>query len=165
MMLETFNTTAAEQLHDPLRACCDAESWINAVIAGRPYADIDELGAASDAATAEMTDAALGSALAGHPRIGERALHHGWAAQEQAGVASASDTVQAQLAACNAAYEQRFGHVYLVCATGRSAEELLSICQSRLGNDPVTERGVVLTELAKINRIRLAKLLSPEATS
>jgi 2-oxo-4-hydroxy-4-carboxy-5-ureidoimidazoline decarboxylase len=70
--------------------------------------------------------------------------------------------VRARLAQCNAAYEQRFGHVYLVCATGRTAEELLAVCEDRLGNDAETERGVVLGELAKINRIRLDKLLGAE---
>ena len=81
-----------------------------------------------------------------------------------AGVAGAGDDLKRQLAAANAAYEQRFGHVYLVCATGRSAAELLAVCQARLGNDPAAERGVVLGELAKISRLRLAKLLDQEAS-
>ena len=67
--------------------------------------------------------------------------------------------MRAQLAAADAEYEQRFGHVYLVCATGKSADELLAICRARLGHDPEVERGVVLGELAQINRLRLAKLL------
>jgi 2-oxo-4-hydroxy-4-carboxy-5-ureidoimidazoline decarboxylase len=71
--------------------------------------------------------------------------------------------LRGQLAAANAAYEQRFRHVYLVCATGRSAAELLAICRSRLGNDPATERRVVLGELAKINQLRLRKLLARES--
>lgn len=74
-------------------------------------------------------------------------------------MARASDDVRAQLAAANAEYERRFGQVYLVCASGRSADDLLAICRSRLGNDPTSERGVVLDELAKINRLRLTKLL------
>ena len=75
-------------------------------------------------------------------------------------MAAAGADVRAELAAANAAYERRFGQVYLVCATGKSAEELLEICRSRLGNDPAAERRVVLAELAKISRIRLAKLLA-----
>jgi 2-oxo-4-hydroxy-4-carboxy-5-ureidoimidazoline decarboxylase len=67
-----------------------------------------------------------------------------------------------RLAQCNAAYEERFGHVYLVCATGRSADELLALCERRLANDADSERAVVLGELAKINRIRLDKLLGAE---
>jgi len=72
--------------------------------------------------------------------------------------------LRGQLAAANAAYEQRFRHVYLVCATGRSAAELLAVCRSRLGNDLATERQVVLGELAKINQLRLRKLLAPESS-
>src|SRR6185437_1616997 len=111
-------------LRADLAACCAAGSWVTALVAGRPFADPDELFAASDAAIAELTDAGLAEA--------------------------------------NAAYEQRFGQVYLVCATGKSAEELLAICRSRLGNDPATERSVVLAELAKISRLRLGKLLTGE---
>lgn len=96
--------------------------------------------------------------MAGHPRIGERA-HSAWSRQEQSGVARASDDVRAKLAAANAEYERRFGQVYLVCASGRSADDLLVICRSRLGNDLTSERGVVLDELAKINRLRLGELL------
>ena len=148
-------------LRGELATCCAARSWITALVAGRPFADEEELFAASDAAIGELTDAGLAEALAGHPRIGER-TGGAWSRQEQAGVASAGAVVQAELAAANAAYEQRFGHVYLVCATGRSAEELLAVCRTRLGNDPATERAVVLAELAKISRLRLAKLLASE---
>src|SRR6185437_15015035 len=148
-------------LRADLAACCAAGSWVTALVAGRPFADPDELFAASDAAIAELTDAGLAEALAAHPRIGERATET-WSSHEQAGMASASTGLRAALAEANAAYEQRFGQVYLVCATGKSAEELLAICRSRLGNDPATERSVVLAELAKISRLRLGKLLTGE---
>lgn len=141
-----------------LRQCCAADAWVARLLAGRPYASADELGAASDAATADLDDAGLAQALAGHPRIGARA-HGGWSKQEQSGLADADVAVRTQLAEANRRYEQRFGQVYLVCATGRSAEELLELCRRRLHNDPDTERGVVLGELAKINRLRLHKLL------
>ncbi|HKC28426.1 MAG TPA: 2-oxo-4-hydroxy-4-carboxy-5-ureidoimidazoline decarboxylase [Jatrophihabitans sp.] len=160
-MLDAFNSAAADELRTSLRACCAADAWIEAIIAGRPYADEARLAAVSDAATAALDDTGLGEALAGHPRIGDRG--HGWSRQEQSGMAGASADVQTELAAANADYERRFGHVYLVCATGRSATELLAICRARLGNDPDDERAVVLGELAKINRLRLEKLLHPEA--
>ena len=140
-----------------LRACCAADAWIEAILAGRPYASAAELAETSDAATAALDDHGLGQALGGHPRIGERAAE-AWSRQEQAGVADAGAEVRAALAAANAEYERRFGHVYLVCATGRSAAELLAICQARLDNSPAVERAVVLGELAKINRLRLTKL-------
>lgn len=165
-MLISFNTAPDdERLRASLRACCAADSWVSRVVAGRPYASTEALAQASDTATADLDDAGLAQALAGHPRIGARmpgGHAAAWSRQEQSGVAGAADDVRAALAAANAAYEQRFGHVYLACATGRSAEELLAICRTRLDNDPATERGVVLAELAKINRLRLTKLLHSE---
>lgn len=150
-----------ERLQDALRACCTASSWVRRMVTGRPYSDAAALHAASDVATADLDAAGLAEALAGHPRIGERGTHQpAWSSQEQAGVAGADDEVRAQLAAANAAYERRFNQVYLVCATGLGATELLDVCRARLANDATTERTVVLAELAKINRLRLAKLLS-----
>jgi 2-oxo-4-hydroxy-4-carboxy-5-ureidoimidazoline decarboxylase len=163
--LDWLNAAPDADLRAALSACCAADSWVSRVGGGRPYPDADALYAASDTATAALDDAGLDQALAAHPRIGKRAAGHNgaWSRQEQAGVAGADDALRGQLAAANAAYEQRFGHVYLVCATGRSAAELLAVCQSRLGNDPATERRVVLGELAKINQLRLRKLLAPES--
>ena len=162
LTLDEFNSALDDAtLRDALAKCCAAQSWLDRVIEGRPYADRALLLLASDVATASLDGIGLSEALAGHPRIGERA-HNAWSQQEQAGVSDAGADVRARLAGCNAAYEIRFGHVYLVCATGRSAEELREICEGRLANDAATERNVVLGELAKINRIRLAKLLGVE---
>jgi 2-oxo-4-hydroxy-4-carboxy-5-ureidoimidazoline decarboxylase len=170
--LTAFNTAGDAELRLRLASCCAAESWVEHVLAGRPYADAAELLAASDVATAALDAAGLGQALAGHPRIGDRLSTHGgevlataWSRQEQARVATADADVVAALETANADYELRFGHVYLVCASGRSAAELLDVCRARLDNDPVTEHGVVLNELAKINRLRLSKLLSEEMAS
>jgi 2-oxo-4-hydroxy-4-carboxy-5-ureidoimidazoline decarboxylase len=149
-----------------LRSCCAADAWVEHMMAGRPYRSEAALLATSDRATAELDADGLAQALAGHPRIGDTTPAHGgdgrsaaWSKGEQAGVAAAGADLLGELAGANAAYEQRFGHVYLVCASGRSAAELLAVCQARLDNDPDTERGVVLGELAKINRLRLSKLL------
>lgn len=160
--LASLNSAAVdEHLRTALRGCCAAESWGRRIIQDRPYRDEAALLATSDAATTGLDAEGLAQALAGHPRIGERASagHAAWSSQEQAGVSGADAQVREQLAAANRAYEERFGHVYLVCATGRTAEELLDICRQRLANDHVSERGVVLAELAKINRLRLEKLL------
>jgi 2-oxo-4-hydroxy-4-carboxy-5-ureidoimidazoline decarboxylase len=164
--LSVLNAAPDEnRLGAELAACCAAPAWIAALLAGRPFADEEALCAASDAAIAELADADLAEALRAHPRIGDRPAgpEGEWSRQEQAGTASADAATRAELAAANAAYEQRFGHVYLVCATGRSAEELLTVCRSRLANSPAAERAVVLAELAKITRLRLAKLLHPQA--
>jgi 2-oxo-4-hydroxy-4-carboxy-5-ureidoimidazoline decarboxylase len=144
-----------------LRACCAAPAWIEAVYAGRPYADAEQLGPVSDAAVFALDDVGLAQALAAHPRIGERSggAEAAWSSQEQAGMSAADAAVRAQMDDGNRRYEAKFGQVYLVCATGLSAAQLLAICTQRLGNDAATERAVVLGELAQIARIRLAKLM------
>ena len=161
-----FDVAPDDELRDRLRSCCAAEAWVEQIVGGRPYRSEAALYGASDRATAELDARGLEQALAGHPRIGDAAPAHGgdarsaaWSRGEQAGVGSAGADVLGELAAANASYEQRFGHVYLVCASGRSAAELLAVCRARLENDPETERGVVLEELAKINRLRLGKML------
>ncbi|HEX8092341.1 2-oxo-4-hydroxy-4-carboxy-5-ureidoimidazoline decarboxylase [Jatrophihabitans sp.] len=144
-----------------LMPCCASRRWISGLVSGRPYARLDRLTAASDALLARLDWPELESALAGHPRIGDRASgagrSDGWSRQEQAGTATAADLVRQELAAANVAYERRFGHVFLICATGLSAETMLNALLSRLANDPIAEREVVRSELAKIVRLRLAK--------
>jgi 2-oxo-4-hydroxy-4-carboxy-5-ureidoimidazoline decarboxylase len=131
------------------------------MVAARPYESVAATAVRSDVAVSAMAEADLRDALAGHRRIGDRrAASGGWSRQEQAGV---SDSAAADLAAGNAAYEERFGHIYLVCATGRTGEELLAMLRDRLGHDPAEEWQVVAAELAKINRIRLANLLGGAA--
>jgi 2-oxo-4-hydroxy-4-carboxy-5-ureidoimidazoline decarboxylase len=111
-----------------------------------------------------MTEADLRAALAGHPRIGDKqATAASWSGQEQAGVRVDDAEFMRALAVANSAYEQRYGHIYLVCASGRSGRELLELLLERLRNDRATEWRVVAAELAKINQIRLRKLIvAPE---
>lgn len=138
-----------------LAAVCASKTWIAAVLAGRPYETVDELEAKSDEALAALSWDDVAEALAAHPRIGERAAGMGaeaaWSRQEQSGAAGHD------LRADNVAYEQRFGHVFLICATGLSGEAMTAALRARLGNDPDTERTVVRAELAKIVRLRLRK--------
>ena len=156
-----FDAAPAADAAAELMPCCTSRRWISGLVSGRPYARLDRLTAASDALLARLEWSELESALAGHPRIGERASgsarSDGWSRQEQAGAATASDPVLQELAAANLAYERRFGHVFLICATGLSAEAMLSALRSRLANDPIAEREIVRTELTKIVRLRLAK--------
>jgi 2-oxo-4-hydroxy-4-carboxy-5-ureidoimidazoline decarboxylase len=151
-----------EQSAKQLTACCRSRHWVEEILMQRPYVDADALLTASDVAVTALDQAGLADALAGHPRIGDRPAGAGgeWSQQEQSGVAAAGAAVLEEIATTNAEYERRFGHVYLVCATGKTAEELLAICRSRLANDPVAEERVVRAELAKITRIRLGKLLN-----
>jgi 2-oxo-4-hydroxy-4-carboxy-5-ureidoimidazoline decarboxylase len=157
--LAAFNGLTEADAGRLLTACCAARRWVAEVAAGRPFGSVDELLRRSDAAVAGLAEADLEQALAGHPRIGGAA---GGRAREQAGVDRGDRELMAALADGNRAYERRFGRIYLVCASGRSGPELLALLRSRLGNDPATEWRVVRSELEKINRIRLARLVCGE---
>ena len=161
--LAAFNSLPAAAAGVALLACCSSRAWAETLAAGRPYANANQLFEAADEALAALSEDDVDEALAGHPRIGERPApsHSAWSFQEQSGVVAAADRTRAELAAANREYEHRFGHVYLVCASGRTADELLAILRGRLGNDPVTEQQVVRTELGKINRNRLERLICP----
>ncbi|MFC9474890.1 2-oxo-4-hydroxy-4-carboxy-5-ureidoimidazoline decarboxylase [Nocardia sp. NPDC056952] len=157
LSLAGFNDLPAKTAEEALLACCSAPRWARAIAAARPYATTEALLAAADAGTAALDDAEIDEALAGHPRIGDRPTSAA-SAREQSGVAG--EDVRVALAEGNRAYEAKFGHIYLVCAAGRSGEELLAILRARLDNDPSTERQVMRTELTKINRLRLAGLVT-----
>lgn len=165
LTLDELNLLPATDAGGALARCCTAPAWVAPMAASRPYASIDALLARSDLVVADLTEADLRAALDGHPRIGERAAaspglaNTAWSAQEQAGLTRAGTGLGQALTEGNAAYEERFGHIYLVCATGRSGAELLTFLRERLGNEPEAEWRIVAAELAKINRIRLRKLL------
>jgi 2-oxo-4-hydroxy-4-carboxy-5-ureidoimidazoline decarboxylase len=158
MRMAEFDALPTAAAQDALLGCCAAPEWARRLAGERPHRTLPVLLDRADAALADLDEDQVDLALAGHPRIGERPVHAS-SVREQAGVAGASDDVRAALAEGNRAYEARFGHVYLVCADGRPAAELLAVLRSRLDNDPSTERAVLRTELGKINRIRLARML------
>jgi 2-oxo-4-hydroxy-4-carboxy-5-ureidoimidazoline decarboxylase len=142
-----------------LLGCCSAPGWARRMADGRPYGCVDDLLAASDAAWAARGPDELAAAMAGHPRIGERGLS-AQSRQEQAGVGSDAGTIQA-LRDANAAYEDRFGHVFLVCATGRGPDDILAELRRRMAHDPATELDVAAAEIGKISALRLRKLAAP----
>ena len=137
---------------------CHSAVWAQEIASSRPFADLEALFDKADAVLAELPESEIDDALSGHPRIGERS-ESAASTREQSGVSSATEDVLAELRRKNAEYEETFGHVYLVCASGKSGTELLDILRGRLRNDPATERSVLRTELAAINRIRLARLI------
>jgi 2-oxo-4-hydroxy-4-carboxy-5-ureidoimidazoline decarboxylase len=155
-----FNAMPAGQACEALLACCGAARWAERVASGRPYSSLAALLGRADAA---LTDEDVSEALAGHPRIGQSPAkaQSSWSRTEQAAVATAGDEVLAQLAASNRAYEERFGHIFLVCAAGRSALDLLKILRERLRNEPESERQVMRDELRKINELRLVEMIGP----
>ncbi|WP_084956807.1 2-oxo-4-hydroxy-4-carboxy-5-ureidoimidazoline decarboxylase [Thermoactinospora rubra] len=158
--LAAFNALSAADAERELLTCCASRAFARHVAALRPYRDLAQLTAAADSAVRELDWPDVLEALGAHPRIGERRAgadrESSWSRQEQSGV---QDHVRAELAEGNRAYEARFGHVYLICATGLTGEEMLARLRERLGNDEEAERAVVRDELAKITRLRMAKLL------
>jgi 2-oxo-4-hydroxy-4-carboxy-5-ureidoimidazoline decarboxylase len=148
-----------------LRPSCASARWIERMVSGRPYGSRAALVAGSDATIAALGWPDIQQALAAHPRIGARpggaAVGGGreaaWSREEQSGTRDAAADVQARLRAGNAAYEEQFGHVFLICATGMSAASMLAALGARLGHDPATEREVVRDELIKIVRLRLTR--------
>jgi 2-oxo-4-hydroxy-4-carboxy-5-ureidoimidazoline decarboxylase len=146
--------------------CCGSRRWAEAMAHGRPYRDEPALRAAAERAFASLQRADWLEAFSHHPRIGERAAPAerfpataGWSASEQAAVAGAGGDVLDALLRTNRAYEARFGHIFIVCATGKSASEMLALLRERLANDPERELAVAAAEQRKITALRLKKLL------
>jgi 2-oxo-4-hydroxy-4-carboxy-5-ureidoimidazoline decarboxylase len=142
-----------EVTREVLLGCLSVPRWADDVLAGQPYDDRDALIAAADAAARELTDEELDQALSGHPRIGERGGAQ--SRREQSGVDPTAGDTAARLKAGNAAYEKRFGRVFLIRAAGRDAEEILSQLERRLQNDAVTERAETVDNLRQIALLRL----------
>lgn len=157
--LNAFNAAPAQDAERSMLACCASGTFAETVASGRPYADPQALRAAVNAVFATLSWDDILEGLSEHPRIGDRAA--GWSAAEQSGAASASDQVRQALAEGNRAYEERFGHVFLICASGRSGQEMLDQLRARLENDPEAERAVVRAELLQITQLRLTKLVDP----
>ncbi len=141
-----------------LDRCCGARRWVDAMLAARPFGDDAMLYAAAERTWWSLAPADWLEAFARHPRIGERVRADDLARREQGGMDRASAGTREALAQGNRAYEGRFGHVFLIRATGRTPEEMLSELQRRLGNDSATELRVAAMEQAKITRLRLEKL-------
>jgi 2-oxo-4-hydroxy-4-carboxy-5-ureidoimidazoline decarboxylase len=152
--LDAFNAAPAEQARAVMLGCCASGRFADAMTAGRPYPSAEAAGQAAEATFATLGWADVREAMDAHPRIGDRVS--GQSAAEQSGVADAS---RAALLAGNADYEERFGHVFLICATGLGGEEMLAALRQRLANDDATERGVAAAELRKITALRVRKAL------
>jgi allantoicase len=160
-----LNSLPAAQVTDELLACCGSRSWAAGMAAARPFADTTTLAATADRIWDALAPDDWLEAFAAHPRIGERrepsSDGEAWSSAEQAGVGEAGAGVRAALAEGNREYERRFGHVFLISASGRKAEEMLVALHQRLDNDPEAELGVAAAEQRAITRLRLGKLLRP----
>lgn len=161
--LDVMQPERAAQL---LGDCCGSTRWIAAMVARRPFGSMERLLSAADETWRSLGPDDWREAFSHHPRIGDRRSARpqsergaAWAAGEQAGMGDARDDVRQALANANREYELRFGYIYIVCATGRTADELLATVTERLRNDPDTELSVAAEEQRRITRLRLEKLV------
>ncbi len=164
--LRLLNAMLEEDAAAALRNCCGANHWAHAMAVARPFTDAAQLHAAAEKCFETLTREDWLESFRAHPRIGEKKTAAsaespgaGWSEQEQAGARGADASTQAALAEANRAYEARFRHIFIVCATGKSPAEMLAACKQRLANDPEEEIGLAAAEQRRITQLRLEKFL------
>lgn len=166
MDLRTFNALDAAEAADLVGVWAAIPAWVDAVVAGRPYASVRNVAATAEKASTGWDADDLTAALAHHPRIGERPHGDGADAQasrrEQSAMTTASVSLGEEIAAANIAYEERFGRVFLVRAAGRTPSEMLAELRRRLGNDPEVEIAEAIAQLREIALLRLHASLTEE---
>jgi len=167
MTLSDLNALPPAARVEALRTCCGSVVWAETMNQLFPFATADKLYAAADAIWDSLTETDWREAFAHHPKIGDMdalrekfASTAAWAAGEQGAVQQASEATLQGLKAGNEAYERHFGYIFIVCATGKSAGEMLALLQARLLHSPAQEIHVAMAEQAKITRLRLEKLLA-----
>lgn len=167
MTLSDFNALPAAARAGALATCCGAPAWVVVLNQRFPFDTAEAVFAAANTIWYGLTETDWREAFAHHPKIGDvNSLKEkfagtaAWAAGEQGAVRQTSAATLGALAAGNAAYEQKFGYIFIVCATGKSADEMLALLQARLPHAPAAEIIVAMAEQAKITRLRLEKLLA-----
>jgi OHCU decarboxylase len=165
--LAWLNSLNAEEAAKEFRQCCGSRRWAEQVSNDRPYSTLDALITHADQIWWSLTPDDWLEAFRSHPKIGEKkasdktsAQSSQWSGQEQAGVSSASQDTVNSLASLNRAYEQKFGFIFIICATGKTSEEMLAALKERLQHDSDTELRLAAAEQAKITELRLKKLLT-----
>jgi OHCU decarboxylase len=163
--LDAWNKADETTAFDTMIACCGAKRWASAMVALRPIGSVAELSEAADRIWSTMKEVDWMEAFACHPRIGERkspravAKSVAWSKQEQSSAANAAEDLLAEIAEGNARYEERYGFTYIVCATGKSTEEMLAILKRRLSSDREAELREAAEQQRQITQIRLGKWL------
>jgi 2-oxo-4-hydroxy-4-carboxy-5-ureidoimidazoline decarboxylase len=166
MTLHELNILPRQQLKEELFRCCGSAAWVDRMLPFFPADDLVELLEDAEEQWFLCTEEDWKEAFGHHPKIGDTeslkkkfASTAQWASGEQSGVQSASEDIIEALAKGNKEYEEKFGYIFIVCATGKSAEEMLQLLQERLPNDPQEEILVAADEQNKITKLRLEKLL------
>ncbi len=170
MTLTELNALDPETAAGVLQRCCGSPQWVSQMLAARPFANLDHVIERSEEIWWRLSEADWKEAFRCHPQIGDLASLRDkfaatatWAEGEQSGVRSASEEILQKLAEGNRMYAERFGYIFIVCATGKSAEEMLNLLNARLVNPPEIEITLAASEQAKITRLRLEKLLEPKS--
>lgn len=165
--LDRLNSLTPANAQAEFLKCCGSTRWAKRMTQARPFANIEEVSSQADKIWSSLGHADWLEAFRAHPKIGERkasaAQSHqaaSWSAQEQSQAQQARDDTKASIAAGNQVYEDRFGFIFIICATGKSADEILSALNERLANDPETELLIAAEEQEKITQLRLKKLLT-----
>ncbi len=156
--LARFNALPSGEAAARLLPCCGSRAWAERMAGSRPFHSLVDLQEQSGRIWWSLSGEDWREAFAAHPRIGEKGSR--WSEQEQAGARGADAETLAALVEANRVYEFRFDHIFIVCATGKSAAEMLGLLRARLDNDPETELRIAAEEQRKITHLRLEKLFS-----
>jgi 2-oxo-4-hydroxy-4-carboxy-5-ureidoimidazoline decarboxylase len=170
MTLEQLNALPAEQARETFAACCGCSAWIERMAVARPFASAESVLTNAERAWWALSPQHWREAFTHHPKIGDLesvkkrfAATAAMTSREQSGAMAASAATLAALTEANRAYEERFGYIFIVFASGKSADEMLAILRSRLDNAPEAELHIAAAEQAKITRLRLERLLGGNA--
>ena len=165
--LTWLNSLTDEEATKELLQCCGSKRWASATATGRPYDTLEILLATADDIWWSLNPNDWIEAFRSHPKIGEKkaadnvsAQSQQWSGQEQSGVANASNTTIDSLADLNREYEQKFGFIFIICATGKTSDEIVAALRERLQHDPAAELPIAAAEQSKITALRLKKLLT-----
>jgi len=165
--IESLNALPPDEAARELLQCCGSKRWAQEMVKGRPYQSPETLIASANHIWWSLQPNDWLEAFRSHPKIGEkkaadpvsdRSRH--WSGQEQAGVSNASRETVDSLATLNRAYEQKFGFIFIICATGKTSDEMLAALRERLENDATTELPIAAAEQSKITELRLRKLVN-----
>ncbi len=164
--INSINTLSREQAEAEFMKCCGSKRWAAKMSAARPFENIEEMVTAADRIWWALDSTDWLEAFNSHPKIGEKKAAArvagqslSWSETEQSGTRDSTQQTMDQLAQLNREYQKKFGFIYIVCATGKSAEEMLAVLRDRLDNDAATELRNAATEQAKITTLRLNKLI------
>jgi OHCU decarboxylase len=164
--LKRLNLLPAHEAEAEFGKCCGSSSWARQMAAERPFVNSEDLFKVADRIWWSLERDDWLEAFASHPRIGETKTSRAttteaqsWAVQEQAGAKNAAADVARSLDELNREYEKKFGYIYIVCATGKTSEEMLAILRERLPSDPETELRTAAGEQSRITKLRLGKLM------